>query len=182
MIAPRRGQALAEVVLCSGFPTQLALTAALDLAGFRPLAADGSLSLSFVALVSAGDTILLLTLITWLLVRRGESPREVFLGYRPPSREALIGLALAPLVLAFIIVSMLLMRTFLPGLHNVPENPLEALARTAQGFVILLVVAMVAGGVREEIQRAFLLRRFATDLGGARLGLGVTSIAFGLGH
>ena len=41
---------------------------------------------------------------------------------------------------------------------------------------------MLAGGVREEVQRAFILHRFDQDLGGARLGLALFSIAFGLGH
>ena len=50
---------------------------------------------------------------------------------------------------------------------------------TLAGFVVLL---MMAGGLREELQRAFLLRRFEQHLGGARVGLVVTSLAFGLGH
>jgi membrane protease YdiL (CAAX protease family) len=40
----------------------------------------------------------------------------------------------------------------------------------------------VAGGIREEIQRAFLLHRFEVWLGGGTVGLVVTSIAFGAGH
>jgi membrane protease YdiL (CAAX protease family) len=41
---------------------------------------------------------------------------------------------------------------------------------------------LVAGGIREEIQRAFLLHRFEQHLGGPAVGLIVTSAAFGLGH
>jgi len=36
--------------------------------------------------------------------------------------------------------------------------------------------------VREEVQRAFLLRRFERWLGGGRVGVIVTSVSFGLGH
>ena len=43
------------------------------------------------------------------------------------------------------------------------------------------VVAIVAG-VREELQRAFLLRRFERHLGGEDAGVIVLSVAFGLGH
>ena len=43
-------------------------------------------------------------------------------------------------------------------------------------------MALVAGGIREEMQRAFLLTRFEQHLGGAHVGLLVTSVAFGLGH
>jgi CAAX amino terminal protease family. len=41
---------------------------------------------------------------------------------------------------------------------------------------------MIAGGVREEIQRGFVLRRFEQFLGGAVPGLVFFSILFGLGH
>jgi membrane protease YdiL (CAAX protease family) len=44
------------------------------------------------------------------------------------------------------------------------------------------VVAIMAGGVREELQRAFLLRRFERHLGGAAVGVAVLSVGFGLGH
>jgi membrane protease YdiL (CAAX protease family) len=44
------------------------------------------------------------------------------------------------------------------------------------------VIAIVAGGVREELQRAFLLQRFERHLGGAAVGVVVLSTAFGLGH
>jgi membrane protease YdiL (CAAX protease family) len=44
------------------------------------------------------------------------------------------------------------------------------------------VVVVIAGGVREELQRAFLLRRFERWLGGRGVGIVVTSTAFGAGH
>jgi membrane protease YdiL (CAAX protease family) len=44
------------------------------------------------------------------------------------------------------------------------------------------VVLLAAGGIREEIQRAFLLHRFDVWLGGPIVGLAVTSIGFGAGH
>ena len=58
-----------------------------------------------------------------------------------------------------------------PWLHNVPDNPLAALLRTPRDIVIFAVVVVVAGGVREEVQRAFVLHRFGQHLGGAALGL-----------
>jgi membrane protease YdiL (CAAX protease family) len=41
---------------------------------------------------------------------------------------------------------------------------------------------MVAGGVREEVQRGFILHRFDQFLGGAAAGVIVFSVFFGLGH
>jgi membrane protease YdiL (CAAX protease family) len=45
-----------------------------------------------------------------------------------------------------------------------------------------VALVLIAGGVREELQRAFLLRRFEQGLGGPVIGVVVTSVAFGLGH
>ena len=47
---------------------------------------------------------------------------------------------------------------------------------------MFLFVVIVAGGVREELQRAFLLHRFRGDLGQPWMGVFITSLAFGLGH
>jgi membrane protease YdiL (CAAX protease family) len=74
------------------------------------------------------------------------------------------------------------LRWMWPALATVPTNPFEALASTPGRAMLLGVVAMVAGGVREEMQRGFLLHRFRHDLGGAMPGLVITSLAFGLGH
>ncbi len=182
MIARRQWVAVGEVILCSGYPTQLALTGGLRLAGLAPTNPDGGLSLTFVALLAALDTVLLLGLIAWLMVRRGETAAAVFFGGRPHGREALLGLALAPLILILISSAMLTLRWLWPALHSVPTNPLEALALSTDGFVVLLATAILAGGVREEVQRAFLLHRFRTDLGGGGVGLAITSAAFGIGH
>ena len=62
-----------------------------------------------------------------------------------------------------------------------PRNPLQDLAHTRANAVLFAVVVMIAGGVREEVQRAFVLRRFEQYLGGA-LGLVLFSVIFGLGH
>lgn len=171
-----------EVVLCSGYPTQLALSGLARLAGLAPQAPEGTLSLTFVTLVSAADTVVLVGLILWLLRRRGESPRRVFLGRRPQHVEAGLGVILAPAVLCLIWFTLWLLRAVAPSLRTVPDNPFEALASSPGGAFVLLALAVVAGGVREEIQRAFLLHRFRADLGGAGWGLLATSLVFGLGH
>jgi membrane protease YdiL (CAAX protease family) len=41
---------------------------------------------------------------------------------------------------------------------------------------------MIAGGVREEIQRGFILHRFEQYLGGGAVGVVIHSALFGLGH
>jgi membrane protease YdiL (CAAX protease family) len=181
MLARRQWQSLAEVFLCSGFPTQLVLSGIAALIGIQPLTATGGLSLPFVTLVSAADTILLLFLIFWFLRLRGERPGQVLVGTGPVGREARLGLLLAPGIVVFMGLGMWWLRRMLPELATVPENPFEELARTRGGAFTVLLVALVAGGLREEVQRGFLLHRFG-DLGGPVNGLILTSVVFGLGH
>ncbi len=70
----------------------------------------------------------------------------------------------------------------MPGLRNVAHNPLQDLMNGPRNAAIFAIVVVVAGGVREEIQRAFVLHRFDVWLGGGTVGLIVGSIAFGAGH
>jgi uncharacterized protein len=152
------------------------------LAGIAPLDADGSLSGGFVFVLSIADTLLLLSLIVFLLVRRGERPLTVFFGGRPAAAEVRTGVLSFPLVIVVVVTLMVAIRRFLPFLHNVPENPLERLIGTGADTWLFLIVVIVAGGVREELQRAFLLHRFRQDLGRPWMGLAITSLAFGMGH
>ena len=169
--------------MCSGYPTQIAISYALLAVGVPPMTASGELNASFVFLLALADTVLLLSLIVWLLRRRGERPLTVFFGDRPPAREIAVGIASLPLILALVVALTLAIRRIAPVLHDVPNNPLEALLGDHPGAIwLFLLVVIVAGGVREELQRAFLLHRFRRDLGQPWLGLVITSIAFGLGH
>lgn len=177
-----RATAFVEVVLCSGFPTQLALVQLLALAGLHPLDAGGRLSIGYVWTLSLLDAVLLVGLILLFLGLHGESARTMFLGRRPIVHEGLVGLAVTPVIFVLAVGSLALLQTFLPWLHNVPTNPLADLLRTRVGLWLFVVIAIVAGGIREEVQRAFILRRFEDHLGGAMLGLVVFSLAFGAGH
>jgi membrane protease YdiL (CAAX protease family) len=173
--------ALFEIIACSGFPTQLFLIAALQLAGM-PAFDHGRFSPIFVATLSLLDAALVVGLCLFFLLVRGESPTRVLLGGRSFGREVLVGVALIPIVLATITLLLALILGFAPWLHNVPRNPLEDLLRTEHEAWLFAVVVVVAGGVREEVQRGFILHRFEHHLGGALLGLAVWSAFFGLGH
>jgi len=177
-----RVQAALEVLLCSSVPTQLTIGALLHLAGLAATGPDGQMSLRFVVILSLADTALLVTLMVLLLRLHGESGRELWLGHQPVGAEALRGLATAPAL--FIAVGLLLnvLRLALPGLHNVTTNPLETMAATPGQTAMFTAVAIMAGGLREELQRAFLMRRFEQHLGGAVVGTVLISAAFGLGH
>jgi len=172
----------AEILLCSGYPTQIVISYALIVAGIPPANSDGSLSGTFVFALSLLDTIVLLSLVVLFIRRRGQRARAVFFGTTETPREIAAGVISVPMVIAIVIALTLLIRRFLPALHNVSENPLEGLLGGQLSIWMFLFVVIVAGGVREELQRAFLLSRFRDDLGQQWLGLFITSLAFGLGH
>lgn len=177
-----RAAALLEVLICSDYPTQIALAATFAALGYRPFGPGGQLLSSYVAVLSLFDTVVLLALIFTFMRVRGESPREVFLGGKAIWPEALAGL---PLTIGAVIVGaavLVAIQIIAPSLHNVARNPLQDLIRTPRDVWVFSVVVVVAGGLREEIQRAFLLRRFETMLGGPVVGVVLTSVAFGGGH
>ena len=181
--APRRTwPTWVEILLCSGYPTQIAVGQFLALAGVSPTLANGSLSGTFVFALALIDTVVLLSLIVGLLLRRGERPADVFFGGRAPRGEVVAGFAAVPLIFTVVIALTVGIRRFLPALHNVPDNPLQGLIGSGASLWIFLTVVIVAGGVREELQRAFLLHRFKVDLGQPWLGLFITSLSFGMGH
>ena len=177
-----RIRALAEVVICSGFPTQLLIVLVLSLFGWMPTDGEGSLSLAYVVTLSLVDASLLVGLVWLFLTLQDEHPGELLLGNQSVPREVTLGILLVPVALLLTAVSFALILQFAPTLRNVPVNPLEALITSPMAIAWFALVAVVAGGIREEIQRAFILHRFEQRLGGAVVGLVVFSVAFGLGH
>jgi membrane protease YdiL (CAAX protease family) len=176
-----RGMALLEVLICSGYPTQFALAATFAALGFAPMS-GGQLNLTNVVLVSLADTVLLLGLIAAFLAVHGERSRELLLGGKPIGREARAGVPLALVALILGLAVLYTIDQLAPWLRNVPENPLQNLVRTPRDAVMFALVVVIAGGVREESQRAFLLQRFERWLGGGGVGVVVTSLSFGVGH
>lgn len=173
---------LIEVVVCSGFPTQLIVMLALGALGLQPFVSGSRLSLRYLTWLSFADTALLLGLVLFFLRVRGDDPRGLFLGMRRAWPEVRLGLLCVPAV--FLVVGALsaVIARVAPWLRNVPENPLASLLQRPGDIVVFAIVAVVAGGVREEIQRAFILDRFERHLGGALAGLVLFSLVFGLGH
>lgn len=176
-----RSRAAAEVLLCSGYPTQLLVLGALASFGLTP-SPDGTLSPDFIFAISAIDTVLLVGLIIVFLRLSNEPPRQIFLGQAPVTGEIRIGIVLLPVIFLVVIVVQLVLRTLAPFLHNVEVSPFQSLLSSPWLIAGFVVLVLVAGGVREELQRAFLLHRFEQRLGGGRIGVAVTSVAFGLGH
>jgi len=179
----RRVTAVGEVLLCSSVPTQLVIAFTLNALGMRARTPDNLLSLPFVFVLSILDSVLLIGLMVALERAHGDNAWTLWRGRRPLVRELLLGLGLVPVAVLSVGLLLGTLRQLVPWLHNVPENPLEVLATGGAVEATLFgVLAIVAGGIREELQRAFLLQRFERHLGGAAVGVVVLSTAFGLGH
>ena len=178
---PRRAVALIEVLLCSDIPTQVALGGTLIALGY-PAKINGHLNITYIIASQVGDAVLLIGLVVALLYAHGERPRDVLFGRRPIAGEAALGVPLTLIAMGIAIAVLLSVQRFAPSLHTVPDNPLQDLLLTRRNAWLFAFMVIVAGGVREEVQRAFLLHRFDTWLGGPIVGLVVTSVAFGWGH
>lgn len=174
--------AFIEVVLCSGFPTQLFLLTALTAIGMPLKTPDGGWSSQFVIAISLIDMVLVVGLVAVFLRAHRESFSEFLIGARRPAREVLLGILLIPAAFILVIVVLALVLALKPSLHNVQVNPFERMLQTPRDAAVFAVVFMLAGGVREEIQRGFIIRRFDQYLGGGVVGLVLYSAVFGLGH
>jgi membrane protease YdiL (CAAX protease family) len=177
-----RAGALAEILLCSGFPTQLFLLALLAASGMPARTPAGHLSPTFVFTLSLLDTVLVLGLIVFFLRAHQERARDVLLGSRQIGREIVLGFGLLPVTFVLLLLILAAILVVAPWLHNVPRNPLEDMLQNRRDALMFAVVAMVAGGVREEVQRGFILHRFDQYLGGGWVGVVAYSALFGLGH
>jgi membrane protease YdiL (CAAX protease family) len=177
-----RWSAALQILLVSGIPTQFIAAAILAIGLRMPLLDANGISFEFIAVVSLVDTAIVALLIRIFLSFSGEQSADVFVGPRPVVGEMLRGLAWLPIVFLGVTTIVLAIRAIAPWMHNVETSPFEAFLKTPRQAAIFLVVVVLAGGVREELQRAFILHRFDQRLGGARIGLVLFTIAFGAFH
>jgi membrane protease YdiL (CAAX protease family) len=128
--------------------------------------------------VKATTTLLLIAL---LLRVRGQTLSDLGYRSRPLKKEAFIGLLYVPLLFGFVAGIGLLFHFFLPD-YVTETNPLLEMLQEPKDLVFFILSSLYAGGIQEEVQRAFILKRFESYLGGSVLGLAVWSTLFGLGH
>jgi membrane protease YdiL (CAAX protease family) len=126
----------------------------------------------------------LLALASIMVFLRLDGQSLSYLGFRKGRnlREVRLGLLLFPVVLIGALGLQTVLLRYLPGLHNVDVNPILAMLHGPEDLAALLAASVLAGGVAEEIVRAFVLRRFQTHLGGIGVGLVVWGLAFGAMH
>jgi membrane protease YdiL (CAAX protease family) len=174
-----RVQAVFEIVLVSGALSSI--LAVLPFA-FRPgasekLLTDVPLMVRYVLLEA------FLTILFLVLILKAHREKLGDLGFFPHrwTSEAAIGVAVVPvLFLTNVVVSFIFQHFF--QRYFLERNPLTDLIRTPRDLALFVGMALIAGGIKEELQRAFILRRFQACLGGAWLGLILWSVLFGFGH
>jgi uncharacterized protein len=150
--------------------------------GHKALTPTGGLSTGYVVVVSLTDTVVVVGLVLIFLLAHGERPKDIILGDRRLAAEAVAGLWLTPVAISVAVAILLATQRFAPWLHTVEHNPLQDVLESPRDAWLFMLVVIFAGGVREEMQRAFILHRFRVWLGGTTVGLVVTSVAFGAGH
>jgi membrane protease YdiL (CAAX protease family) len=135
-------------------------------------------TLSIYLLVESGIALLILAAILKL---RRETIDSLGFRWGYWKRNFLIGIALVPLLFLVNGIVAILFKVYLPRFY-MERNPLVENLHTPEQLALFIFSALIAGGIKEEIQRAFIINRFRSYLGGAGVGLLVWSFAFGAGH
>ncbi len=174
-----RAQALFEVALLAGVISSLiaAMPFAMGSATRASLLEDIHLMSAYVLLEAA------ITLVFLFLIMHAHGETLAWLGlcWKRWRSNAMAGLAIVPILLVLTVVVAAVFQEFFPK-YFLERNPLTELIRTPQDLALFIATALIAGGIKEELQRAFILRRFQAYLGGGKIGLITWSVVFGLGH
>jgi uncharacterized protein len=175
-----RVQALFEVLLLSGLISSV--LASLFLYAFQGKNAQDILAnmqgFSAFLLLEAGITFLILAI---LMKARHENVKTLGLQWNRWKFNLVLGLMLVPFLFLVNGVMGFIFQKYFPQ-YFVEKNPIMELIHTPQQLALIIFSALIAGGIKEELQRAFILVRFRDYLGGAWFGLILWSLAFGLGH
>ena len=175
-----RGRALLEILLALGLLTE---SLALVLLAPFPSVSNPLGSVRALAVFTTLSSVLLLALLAILQRLRGEPFPASILGERERwGRESLGGLLWVPVIFAGSYALKSLFRHAAPGIYSGERNVLEDLMHSPADLVLFLFVAIFSGGIKEEIQRAFVIRRFEAAWGPAWFGALLFAIYFGLGH
>ena len=174
-----RLQAIFEVVLMSGLFSSFIATVPFTLrrSSGEVLLQNVRVVCSFV-LLEAGITFALLALI---LMAHGETLQDLGLHWVRWRSQLIIGIAIVPALFFLSAIVSGMFKVLLPK-YFTERNPLMDIIHTRNDLGLFIVSVLIAGGVKEELQRAFILTRFRNHLGGAKLGLVLWSLVFAAGH
>ena len=127
------------------------------------------------------ESSLTLGIVLILLWAGGRRLRDLGWASRSWRKESLAGVAVVPLLFGAVVLVRLLFQIWLPQ-HLSESNPLLEMIQDETDLGLLLFSSIFVGGIKEEIQRAFILVHFRNHLGGTVPGLILWSVFFGAGH
>lgn len=175
-----RLRAVIEVLLLSGILSSFVTTLVFSFLygkNANLMSMNATIVASFV-LMEAG---ILLLLLVFILTINDEAITGLGLHWRRWKFNLILGLGLVPCFFFINGIAALVFKIYLPEYYT-EQNPLVEIIQTPQQLALFIFSALVAGGIKEELQRAFILNRFRRYLGGAWVGLVIWSLAFGAGH
>jgi uncharacterized protein len=120
--------------------------------------------LLFIFMISEASISLML--ICFLLRLRGQSFQRLGWIWKKADREILIGVAVVPILFGSTFAVGTFFQLVLPQ-YVTTINPVLDLLRGPQDLILFLISSIYVGGMKEEIQRAFVLDRFEYNLGPA---------------
>lgn len=127
------------------------------------------------------EAVLTLGVIAWLLHQNGQSWGIIGWRRQGAAKGILRGVAALPLLFVTAHLVIRAVSWLFPHLASA-QNPLLDLIRNGRDAALFLASSILVGGFKEEIQRAFVLERFRSGLGGVKTGLVVWSLFFGGMH
>lgn len=127
------------------------------------------------------DTAFMALIIAFFLRQRQERFSDLGFRTRRLGRSVASGLLMVPVLFVITGVGSYVFKTLLPD-YAMSKNPMLEVIQTPRDLAFFLASGVVGGGVREELQRAFVLTRFQKYLFGAWPGLLLWSAFFGYMH
>ena len=178
---PARIRAVFEIIMVSGIVSSLLVSlvfaAIFGRSRLKLLEMDAEFFVTY-ALSESVVTFLIL----WMLVKlRGETFHSLGLRWERWKRFFLVGILAAPCLFIAGGVVNAFFHLFLSK-YALDKNPLMEMIHSPRQLALFIIAVIVGGGIKEELQRAFILVRFRHSLGGASVGLIVWSLVFGAGH
>lgn len=172
--------ALLEIILALGLITD---SLALALLAPFPALSNPLASVAALAAFTTVSSTLLLSLLILLQRLRKEPVLGTFLEKgRSRGRETLLGLPWVAAIFAVSYTLKSLVHHFGTGIYSGERNVLEELMHGPGDLALFLFVAFFTGGIKEEVQRAFVIRRFEAAWGPGWLGALLFALFFGFGH
>ena len=184
-IRRRRLYAVFEIIMVSGIVSSFMVSLVFAMVFFimfgRARLNIMEMDISFLVAYTLFESAVAFLILFMLMKARGETLSMLGLRRQQWKTNVVFGILAALCLLVVSGATGVLFKIFLPE-YALEKNPLIEMVHSPRQLILFIFTLIVAGGIKEEMQRAFILRRFSHHLGGAGIGLVIWSLAFGAGH